>query len=68
MLVGRLKRKFLVRVIDLEENKSKNFSIYIDDGEDVSLDRIFSLIKNSAKCLMNDGHETNLKEKEKYGV
>lgn len=59
MLIGKLKRKFLVRVIDLEASKSKNFSIYVDENEDVSLEEIFSFIKSSARYLMNDGHENS---------
>jgi len=41
--VGKPERRFVVRVIDLKTRRSKNFSIY--DGNDVSLNDVYSMIK-----------------------
>jgi len=55
MQIGKPRRKFLIRIIDLENWRSKNFSIYKEDGEEMELDFIFELIRKAAEERINDG-------------
>ena len=47
MKIGKPKRKFLIRIIDLDTQKSVNFSVYQDDGENLSLRRFSTLVKKA---------------------
>ena len=52
MHVGKPERRFVVRVIDLKTKRSKNFSIY--DGNTVSLNSIYSMIKQFAEKVVGE--------------
>ena len=41
MKIGKPRRKFLIRVIDLEENRSKNISIY---DSQIELEKLYKLV------------------------
>lgn len=45
MIVGKPKRKFIIRIIDVESGKSKNISIY---NTDLTIDEIYEIVE---KCL-----------------
>lgn len=51
MHIGKPERRFVVRIIDLSTNKSRNFSIY-DGNEKATLDEIHDkIMKLASKSL-----------------
>jgi hypothetical protein len=56
MRVGKPERRFVVRIIDLKSNKSKNFSIY-DGNEDMTLDKIHDRIVDFTEKLLGGKNE-----------
>jgi len=51
MKIGKPKRKFLVRIIDLDTRKSKNFSVY--DAE-LDLERFHRLLRKSLEKMSKE--------------
>ena len=48
MKIGKPRRKFLIRVIDLEENRSKNISIY---DSQIELERLYELVLSTLERI-----------------
>ncbi len=47
MKIGKPKRKFLVRIIDLETQKSLNISLYQEDGERIPITKVYKIVRRA---------------------
>ena len=55
MKIGKPKRKFLIRIIDLDTQKSVNFSVYQDDGENLSLRKFSQSVRKALERMRFEG-------------
>ncbi len=54
MKIGKPKRKFLVRIIDLDTQKSMNFSVYQDEGENLSLRSFYKFVRKAVEKSLGE--------------
>jgi len=47
MKIGKPKRKFLIRIIDLDTQKSVNFSVYQEEGENLALKKFSHFVRKA---------------------